>query len=100
MTSEKIETKTTENISQNESPSLFWEMFKFAVLALIIVVPIRIFVAQPFIVNGSSMIPTFESGHYLIVDQLSYRFNDPQRGDVVIFKYPKDPSKFFIKIII
>lgn len=77
-----------------------WEMIKFAVLALVIVIPIRMFIAQPFIVSGLSMFPTFNDSEYLIVDEISYRFNEPQRGDVVIFRYPKDPSKFFIKRII
>ncbi len=62
--------------------------------------PIRLFVAQPFIVSGASMDPTFETGEYLIVDQLSYHFDDPVRGQVVIFKYPKDESKYFIKRVI
>jgi signal peptidase I len=43
------------------------------------------------------MVPTFQDGQYLIVDEISYHLHDPQRGDVVIFKYPKDPSKYFIK---
>ena len=76
------------------------ELLTFAAISLIIVIPVRIFIAQPFIVSGESMYPTFETGQYLIVDQLSYRFNDPQRGDVVIFNYPKNPSKFFIKRVI
>src|SRR3989344_4815130 len=76
------------------------ELLKFAAIAIIIVIPIRVFIAQPFIVNGSSMVPTFEDGDYLIVDEISYRFNDPERGDVVVFRYPNDPSKFFIKRII
>jgi signal peptidase I len=76
------------------------DLIKFALIALLIVIPIRIFIAQPFIVRGASMQPTFESGEYLIVDQLSYRFEDPSRGDVVIMRYPKDPSVFFIKRII
>jgi signal peptidase I len=46
------------------------------------------------------MLPTFSDGEYLIVDELSYRLHDPKRGDVIIFKYPKDPSKYFIKRII
>lgn len=61
---------------------------------------IRIFIAQPFIVNGASMEPTFESGEYLIVDELTYRFREPERGEVVVFKYPQNPSKFFIKRIV
>lgn len=76
------------------------ELLKFALIAILIVLPIRIWVAQPFIVAGASMSPTFETGNYLIVDQLSYHFSDPQRGDVVIFQFPRDPSKFFIKRII
>jgi signal peptidase I len=58
------------------------------------------FVAQPFIVSGASMEETFQSGEYLIVDQVTYNFHKPERGDVIIFRYPKDPSKFFIKRII
>ena len=76
------------------------EIIRFAVLAVIIVVPIRMFIAQPFIVSGASMDNTFENGQYLIVDQVSYYLDDPARGDVVIFRYPRDPSKFFIKRVI
>ena len=46
------------------------------------------------------MDPTFHDGEYLIVDELSYRFTEPERGDVIIFRYPENPSKFFIKRII
>jgi signal peptidase I len=80
--------------------SAFKEILTFIVLAIIIVVPIRLFVAQPFVVEGESMHPTFESGDYLIVDELSYRFSTPKRGDVVIFRYPGDPHVFYIKRVI
>ncbi len=76
------------------------ELITFAIVAVVIVLPIRMFIAQPFVVSGESMFPTFETGQYLIVDQLSYRLGDPVRGDVIVFHYPKDPSKFFIKRII
>lgn len=78
----------------------FWELLRFIFVAIIIVLPIRMLVAQPFIVSGSSMFPTFKDNQYLIVDQISYRFEEPARGDVVIFRYPLDPSKFFIKRVI
>lgn len=78
----------------------FREILTFVILAIVIVVPIRLFVAQPFVVEGESMYPTFDSGDYLIVDQLSYRFNDPKRGDVVVFRYPNDEKVFYIKRII
>lgn len=76
------------------------EIVRFAIIALIIVVPIRMFVAQPFIVSGASMQETFHSGEYLIVDQLTYHFESPERGEVIIFRYPRDLSKFFIKRVI
>lgn len=79
----------------------FWKEFaKLVLLSLIIVIPFRLYIAQPFIVDGASMDPTFEDGEYLIVDELSYRFREPERGEVLIFKYPLDPSKYFIKRII
>ncbi|MEK7080094.1 MAG: signal peptidase I, partial [Patescibacteria group bacterium] len=78
----------------------FKEILTFIILAIVIVVPIRLLVAQPFVVEGESMHPTFESGDYLIVDELTYRLSDPKRGDVVIFRYPKDPKVFYIKRII
>lgn len=76
------------------------EIVRFSIIAILIVIPIRMFIAQPFIVSGASMDDTFHSGEYLIVDQVSYYFALPARGDVVVFRYPKDPSKFFIKRVI
>lgn len=77
-----------------------WDLVKFIALALIIVIPIRTFIAQPFIVSGVSMMPTFQNGEYLIVDELSYNLGNINRGDVAIFKYPHDTSRYFIKRII
>ncbi|MEK7170089.1 MAG: signal peptidase I [Patescibacteria group bacterium] len=70
---------------------------KFAIIAVAVVTPIRLFIAQPFIVSGASMVPAFETGHYLIIDELSYRFENPKRGDVIVFRFPPVPSKFLIK---
>ncbi len=76
------------------------EIVRFSLIAILIVIPIRMFIAQPFIVSGASMDDTFHSGEYLIIDQVSYYFNQPARGEVIVFRYPRDPSKFFIKRII
>lgn len=76
------------------------EIIRFSLIAILIVVPIRMFVAQPFIVSGASMENNFHTGEYLIVDQLSYYFHPPARGEVIIFRYPRDPSKYFIKRVI
>lgn len=77
-----------------------WDILKIGLIALVIVLPVRYFLFQPFIVKGESMAPNFETGDYLIVDEISYRFSEPQRGDVVVFKYPKDTTQRFIKRII
>ena len=80
--------------------SFIWELAKIALIALVIVAPIRYFLFQPFIVKGESMFPNLESGDYLIVDEISYRLSEPQRGDVIVFDYPKDTTQRFIKRII
>jgi len=77
-----------------------WEVVKIVVLALAIVIPIRYFLFQPFVIQGSSMEPNFHEADYLIVNELSYRFRQPERGEVIVFKYPLDTSKRFIKRVI
>ncbi len=84
--------KSAEN-QQNNPPAqaskgikqTIWELVKIIVIAAVIVLPIRYFLFQPFIVSGESMSPNFENHDYLIVDEISYRFNAPERGDVVVF---------------
>lgn len=79
----------------------FWgELLKIVIISLIIVVPFRMYIAQPFLVSGPSMDDTFFNGEYLIVDELTYNLRPPARGEVVIFKYPLDTKKYFIKRII
>src|SRR3989344_2003977 len=73
--------------------SFAWEVLKIFIIASVIVLPIRYFLFQPFIVKGESMIPNFQSGDYLIVDEISYRFSQPQRGDVIVLKYPLDQTQ-------
>lgn len=57
-------------------------------------------VAQPHKVSGSSMFPNFKNGDYIITDKVSYRFSEPRRGDIVVFKNPRDETQDFIKRII
>jgi signal peptidase I len=92
--------RTAPSDKKKSEKSFFRELIEFALIALLIVLPFRIYIAQPFVVNGASMDPTFKSGEYLIVDQITYRFHPPERGSVLIFKYPKDTSKYFIKRVI
>ena len=80
--------------------SFFWEIAKIGIIAAVIVVPIRYFLFQPFFVRGQSMEPSFYNSDYLIVDEVSYRFKAPQRGEVIVFKFPNDTSQRYIKRII
>jgi len=77
-----------------------WEVAKIVIIAAVIVVPIRYFLFQPFFVRGQSMDPNFENGDYLIIDEITYRFKAPQRGEVIVFRSPQNPSQRFIKRII
>lgn len=78
----------------------FLEIVHIVVVSLAIVIPIRYFLVQPFYVKGASMEPNFYDNEYLIIDEISYRVRAPQRGDIVVFRYPNDPSQYFIKRII
>jgi signal peptidase I len=79
---------------------LLKDLFTLAVLIVVVVIPIRLFVISPFIVDGESMHPTFENLDYLIVDELVYAVKSPERGDVIVFRYPKNPSVYYIKRVI
>jgi signal peptidase I len=76
------------------------EFLTFAAVAAAILIPFRMYIAKPFVVEGASMSPTFETGDYLIVDELSFALRPPERGEVVVLRYPHDPTKHFIKRII
>lgn len=100
----KITTMENENIPAKSKFKEFLrdglDLLKFAIMALAIVIPIRMWIAQPFVVSGESMYPTFHDGEYLIVDEISYITGNEKRGDVAIFRYPNDKKRFFIKRII
>lgn len=76
------------------------EIIRFALIAALIVIPFRLFIAQPFLVSGDSMVPSFNDGDYLIVDEISYRFRAPERGDIVVFRSPVEPQKHLIKRVV
>ena len=92
------------------------EIMKVIILAVIIIVPVRIFLFQPFLVQGASMEPTFENREYLIINELGHKKTEANFGDkniftinpfenldrqtVIVFHYPKDRSQFFIKRVI
>ncbi|MFA5184459.1 MAG: signal peptidase I [Patescibacteria group bacterium] len=77
-----------------------WEITKVVAISLAIILPVRYFLIQPFYVKGASMEPNFYDHEYLIIDEISYRFEAPRRGQVIVFRYPRDPQEYFIKRII
>jgi signal peptidase I len=80
--------------------SIIWEGVEALVFAAAIFVVCYLFLFQPNQVSGNSMSPTFHDKEYILTDKITYRFNDPRRGDVVVFKSPKNPDVDFIKRII
>lgn len=110
---ETDKTKTKKNVKENKtkkdddipsfakSPKGFIiELVKIVLIALVVIIPIRYFLFQPFYVRGASMEPNFYDNEYLIVDEITYRFTDPERGDVIVVKVPEKKSDFLIKRII
>jgi len=77
-----------------------WDLLKVVTISLAIIIPVRYFLIQPFYVKGASMEPSFYDHEYLIVDEISYRFTEPERGDIIVFRYPKVPSQYFIKRVV
>jgi signal peptidase I len=80
--------------------SFLLEVVQIVLISSAIIIPIRYFLIQPFYVKGASMEPNFYDHEYLIIDELSYRFRIPERGEIVVFRYPRDPSQFFIKRVV
>jgi len=95
-----FDTNNIPPLPEEKPENGFWAIAKVVIVSMAIVLPIRAFVIQPFIVQGASMEPNYHESEYLVVDELSYNFTAPKRGDVIVFRYPRNPSQFFIKRII
>jgi len=76
------------------------DILESVVLAVILATLLRLFIIQPFYIPSSSMAPTLLPNDRIIVNMLLYRFRPPQRGDVIVFRYPVDPSRDFIKRVV
>ena len=77
-----------------------FEIVKVVLISLAIILPVRMFLVQPFYVEGASMEPNFYDKEYLIIDELSYRFHAPARGEVVVFRNPDNNKQYYIKRVI
>ena len=70
------------------------ELLESALLSLIIILPIRFFIIQPFFVKGQSMEPNFHENDYLIIDEISFKLREPQRGEAVVLRSPFEKNYF------
>jgi signal peptidase I len=101
-----------EESSSQKVFSFIWDLLKVIVVSLLIILPVRYFLIKPFYVKGASMEPTFHDNEYLIINEVSYglkipfsegkyfEVGHPKRGDIIVFRYPKDPSQYFIKRVV
>ncbi|MBD3310887.1 MAG: signal peptidase I [Candidatus Magasanikbacteria bacterium] len=102
----KNETEQNKVVSDVEKGVLatiglfFLELVKIVILAGITIVLVRYFLFKPFYVKGESMQPNFFEREYLIIDEISYRFREPMRGEVVVFKAPIGDKDYYLKRII
>jgi signal peptidase I len=79
---------------------VFIENVVYIATAIVLAMVVQKFIIRPFVVNGESMDPTLQTGDYLLIDEVTYKLHEPQRGDVVVFKAPPEPTKYFIKRIV
>ena len=110
---------TDQNLSKSDieetltTGQLFVELIRVIALAVIIIIPVRTFLFQPFFVSGSSMEPNFEDGQYLVISEFGYKTTDSlvgiplgftvtpykylHREDIAVFEYSQNPETYFIK---
>ncbi|MCL4366890.1 signal peptidase I [Patescibacteria group bacterium] len=84
-----------ENFKNN-----FADLIQFVAIVGAILVAVRFFVAEPHKVEGSSMIPNFQNGDYIITNKIGLRFTTIQRGEVIILQNPRNTTEDFIKRVI
>ncbi len=77
-----------------------WEVLQTLILAGLLIIVFRTFLFQNYIVEGNSMIPTLEPAQRLIVSRISYILGEPERGDVIVFQFPHEPNRDFVKRIL
>jgi signal peptidase I len=115
-------TEEKDNFPEESSKigGIIWELVKMIFWVVVIIIPLRVFLIQPFFVQGASMEPNFEDKEYLIVNEFGYKttdigfvfggekrifftvkpFKELKRGDIIVFRYPKNPSVYYIKRVI
>jgi len=89
-----------DEVKEQREKSVLREILESIIIAVILALLIRTFILQPFYIPSGSMEPSLMVQDHIIVNKLSYRFWEPQRGDIVVFKYPRDTKRDFVKRLI
>lgn len=93
--------RAEESLTPPSSARLFFlELLKLSLLAVVTIFLVRYFLFKPFYVRGASMEPNFFDKEYLIIDELTYHFQTPQRGDIVVLRSPLNKKEYFLKRVI
>jgi signal peptidase I len=95
-----INDEKTKGKKPKKAANEAWEWAKSLLFALVLAFVIRQFFFAIFMVDGLSMYPTLDDKERLVVNKIVYRLHNPEYNDIVVFKYPADPSKDFIKRVI
>ena len=95
-----VKTNVPEPQPHKGAGYFFWELIRVFAFSFLTILIIRYFLFKPFYVKGASMEPNFYESEYLIVDEISYRFQTPARGEVVVFRPPNSVRDFYIKRIV
>ncbi len=98
--SEELNNMQVENNPAKDFMYFIFDLIKTGVIVFAIAFCLRYFAVQPFIVDGESMMPNYVNNEYILAEKISYMTGQPKRGDVIVFKYPGNPSVSYIKRII
>ena len=89
--------RRSKNGKEKKEKSVIREFLEMAVIAAVLAILIKTFIAGNYYVPSGSMEPTIITNDKVIVTNFSYYLNEPERGDVIVFEYPEDRTKDYIK---
>lgn len=97
---EQLDTQQEKIENTKTKKSVIREMLESVVIAVLLAAVIRLFILEPFFIPSGSMEPNLMVGDRIIVSKVTYYIKDPAPGDIVVFKFPLDPSRNFVKRLI
>lgn len=96
----KKDQEPTSQPSAKPEKSVIRQYSEAVIIAIILALVIRSFIVQAFKIPSGSMLQTLQVGDHIMVNKFLYWFTDTQRGDIIVFKYPQDEERDFIKRVV